>query len=70
MEYFYEFGLFLGQAIVLVAALLMLVAGLVSIGQRNKAELHEGHIEIRNLNEKYKQIGETLEHVVADPEAL
>ena len=69
MEYFYEFGLFLGQAIVLVAALLMLVAGLVSIGQRNKAELHEGHIEIRNLNEKYKQIGETLEHVVADPEA-
>jgi serine protease SohB len=70
LEYFYEFGLFLGQAIVLVAALLMLVAGLVSIGQRNKAELHEGHIEIRNLNEKYKQIGETLEHVVADPEAL
>ncbi|PLW68879.1 protease SohB [Pseudohalioglobus lutimaris] len=70
MEYIYEFGLFLGQAIVLVAAFLIVVTGLVSIGQRNKAELHEGHIEIRNLNEKYKQIGESIEHVVADPETL
>lgn len=70
MEYLYEFGLFLGQALVLVAAFLMLVAGLVSIGQRNKAELQEGHIEIRNLNEKYKQLTESIEHVVADPHEL
>ena len=36
--------------------------------QRNKAEQHEGHIEIRDLNEKYDQLNEQLQHVVADPE--
>ena len=62
MEYIYEFGLFLAQAVTLVAAVLMLVAGLVAIGQRQKLEQHEGHIEIRSLNDKYRQIGDTIEH--------
>ena len=49
MEFIYEYGLFLAQAITFVVALLVVVAGLVAIGQRQKAEQHEGHIEIRNL---------------------
>ncbi len=69
MEFLYEYGLFLAQAVTLVGAILILVAGLVSVGQRNKAEQHEGHIEIRNLNEKYDQLNEQLQHVVTDPEA-
>ncbi|MEP5569371.1 MAG: protease SohB [Halioglobus sp.] len=68
MEFLYEYGLFLAQAVTLVGAILILVAGLVSVGQRNKAEQHEGHIEIRNLNEKYEQLNEQLQHVVTDPE--
>ena len=68
MEFLYEYGLFLAQAVTLVGAILILVAGLVSVGQRNKAEQHEGHIEIRDLNEKYDQLNEQLQHVVADPE--
>ncbi len=70
MEYIYEFGLFLAQAVTLVAAVLMLVAGLVAIGQRQKLEQHEGHIEIRSLNDKYRHIGDTIEHLVSDPETL
>ena len=70
MEYIYEFGLFLAQAVALVAAVLMLVAGLVAIGQRQKQEQHEGHIEIRSLNDKYRHIGDTIEHLVSDPETL
>ena len=70
MEYIYEFGLFLAQAITLVAAVLIVFAGLFAIGQRSKAEQHEGHIEIRNLNEKYKQIGESIDQVVTDPHQL
>ena len=61
MEYIYEFGLFLAQAVTLVAAVLMLVAGLVAIGQRQKLEQHEGHIEIRSLNDKYRHIGDTID---------
>lgn len=68
MEFFYQYGLFLAQAVTLVAAVLILVTGLVSIGQRQRAEQHEGHIEIRNLNEKYKHIGEAIQQVVTDPE--
>jgi serine protease SohB len=70
LEYIYEYGLFLAQAVTFVAAILILVAGLFAVGQRQRAEQHEGHIEIRNLNEKYKHIGETLRSVVEDPEAF
>ena len=70
MELIYEYGLFLAQAVTLVAAILIVIAGLVSMGHRQKAEQHEGHIEIRNLNEKYRLIGDSIQHMVTDPEAL
>ena len=70
MEYLYDYGLFLGQAITLVAAILILAAGLMSLGQKQRSEQHEGHIEIRNLNERYSQIGEAIEAAVTDPEHL
>ena len=68
MEFLYDFGLFLAQAVTLVTAILIVVAGLVAIGQRQKAEHREGHIEIRNLNEKYKHIGDTIRGAVTDPQ--
>ena len=70
MEFLYEYGLFLAQAVTLVAAILILVTGLVAVGQRNKADQHEGQIEIRNLNEKYEHMREQLQAVIAEPDAL
>lgn len=70
MEFIYEYGLFLAQALTFVAAILVVAAGLVAIGQRQKAEQQEGHIEIRDLNEKYRHIGHSIQHVVAEPEVL
>jgi serine protease SohB len=70
LEYIYEYGLFLAQAVTLVAAILIVVAAIVSMGQKQRSEHHEGHIEIRNLNDKYRHIGDTIEHVVSDPELL
>ncbi|MEM1153873.1 MAG: protease SohB [Pseudomonadota bacterium] len=70
MEFIYEYGLFLAQAVTFVAAVLVVVAGIVAISQRQKAEAQEGHIEVRNLNEKYKHIGQSIRQVVADPEAV
>jgi len=67
LEYIYEYGLFLAQAITFVAAIVMVAASLVAIGQRQKAESHEGHIEIRDLNEKYRQIGDSIQHMVVEP---
>lgn len=70
MEFIYEYGLFLAQAVTFVAAALILIAGIVSIGQKQKSDQQEGHIEIRNLNEKYEQIGEAIQDVVSDPNLL
>lgn len=69
MEYLYDYGLFLAQAITLVAAILVVFGGIVALGQRQKAE-HEGHIEIRHVNEKYKAIGQTIRQVIEDPEKV
>ena len=70
MEYIYEYGLFLAQAVTFVAAIVLVAASLVAIGQRQKAEQHEGHIEVRDLNEKYRQIGDSIQHIVVEPEEL
>ncbi|CAA0119335.1 putative protease SohB [Halioglobus japonicus] len=70
MEFIYEYGLFLAQAVTLVAAILILVASLVAIGQRQRADQHEGHIEVRDLNEKYRHISESVCDVIDDAEVL
>jgi serine protease SohB len=70
LEFIYEYGLFLAKAVTFVAAILVLVTGLVALGQRQRTEQHEGHIEIKNLNERYKHIGDTIRQVVSDGEAL
>lgn len=70
MEFIYEYGLFLAQAVTLVAAVLILITGLVALGQRQRADQHEGHIEIRDLNEKYRHIGEAIREVIDDPKVL
>jgi serine protease SohB len=70
LELIYEYGLFLAKAVTFVAAILILVTGLFALGQRQRTEQHEGHIEIKNLNDRYKHIGETIRHVVSDDETL
>ena len=70
MEYIYEYGLFLAQALTFVAAIILVTAGLVAIGQRQKTEQQEGHIEIRDLNEKYYQIGASIQRMVVEPGEL
>ncbi len=70
MEFIYEYGLFLAQAVTFVAAILIVIAGLVALGQRQRAEQHEGHIEVRDVNEKYRNIDQHLQQVVVEPELL
>jgi len=65
----FEYGLFLAQAVTIVAAILIVAVGLVALGIKQKPE-HEGHIEIKHLNEKYKHINELIHQVVTDEQAL
>ncbi len=70
MEFIYEYGLFLAQAITFVAAVLILVVGILSLGVRQRADNQGGQIELLNLNEKYRHIGETFRDVIDEPEAV
>ena len=70
MEFIYEYGLFLAQVVTFVAAILIVAASLVALGQRQKADQHEGHIEVRDVNEKYHHIGEHIQQLVVEPDVL
>ncbi len=70
MEFIYEYGLFLAQAVTFVAAALILVAGILSLGVRQRTDSQAGQIELVNLNEKYRHIGENFREVIEDPEAV
>jgi serine protease SohB len=67
LEHLYEYGLFLAQAITFVAAILVVVTVVVGISTRQRAEHHEGHIEVRKLNDRYRQMGEAVASVADDP---
>jgi serine protease SohB len=70
LEFLYEYGLFLAQAITFVAAVLIIVAGILSLGVRQRGDNQGGQIELVNLNEKYRNISETFREVIDEPEAL
>jgi serine protease SohB len=69
LEHLFDYGLFLAQAVTIVAVILIVVGSVVSLSQKQKAE-HEGHIEIKHLNEKYDHIKECINEVVSDEESL
>lgn len=70
MEFLYDYGLFLAKAATIVIAILIAVGGVLALSMRPRSEQHEGQIEIRNLNDKYRHIGDTLRRVTSDPAAL
>ncbi|GAB3275907.1 protease SohB [Parahaliea aestuarii] len=69
MEFLTQYGLFLAQAVTVVVAILVVLVGVVALGQRQRSE-RDGHIEIRHLNERYRRMGDALRHEVIDKHAL
>ncbi len=68
MEFLQEVGIFFVEAIILVAALLLVVAGLAAIKQRQRGG-DEGYIEVRRLNDRYNAYQDALRSVTEHPEA-
>jgi serine protease SohB len=67
MELIAEYGLFLAKAVTVVAAIGILAALVAALGQRQKSE-GEGHIEVRRLNERYRNLVEAVHEATLDPE--
>jgi serine protease SohB len=65
MEFLYEYGLFLAQAVTLAVAILVVVGFTMAMGQRSRGT-PEGHIEIRRLNDRYEMFREFMESEILD----
>jgi serine protease SohB len=67
MEYFAAYGLFLAKTLTFVAAILfVLMVGLILSRKRQQ----DGHFELKNLNEYYQEITETLQESVLSKNAF
>lgn len=66
MEFISEYGLFLLKAITIVAAVLAIAGGIVSIS-RQYAGKQEESLELTNLNEKYDAMHSALKQALFDP---
>jgi len=68
IDWLAEYGMFLAQALTVVAAVLVVVLGVAVAGQRFRAP-EGGQIEVRRLNERYEAMRDTLRAAGLDPKA-
>ena len=65
MNLLYEYGLFLAEAATVVVAILLVAAGLFALGQRGR-QSDSGHIEIRKLNDQYRDFRHNMQRVLLE----
>lgn len=66
MDFLSEYGLFLAQALTIVAAIAMVVLLVAAVGQRQRHD-GGGHVDIQKLNDRYKDLREAVRDATADP---
>lgn len=70
IDFLTQYGLFLAKTLTLVLAILLLIIVAASLVSRRRHQQSEGHVEVKNLNDKYKEMYEALEEAVLDEELL
>ncbi|MFK8041138.1 protease SohB [Congregibacter sp.] len=66
MEFLSQYGLFLAQAMTIVVSVGLIVLLIAAASQRHRGESN-GHIEVHKLNDRYKELRETLRDATLDP---
>lgn len=61
MDFLLEYGMFLAKAATWVAAILLVVLGLAST-LRQVRQQQADHLEVKNLNDRYRDMADTLRH--------
>ena len=68
MEFLAEYGIFLAKAVTIVIAIIAIIGAIANVGSKNKKEA-EGHIEINNLSDEYKEVKDgLLEELLSEEE--
>lgn len=65
MEFLTDYGLFLAKAVTVVAALLVVIGGIVALSQRRHKDT-DGHIEVTDLCARYEDFEEDLKSAILD----
>lgn len=63
MQFLIEYGLFIAKFATVIVGLLILVAGVVAIGQRRPKDT-DGHIEVKDLNERFDNFEDDIRHSI------
>ncbi|MDQ2075711.1 protease SohB [Marinimicrobium sp. ABcell2] len=66
MEFLAEYGLFLAKTLTFVLALAVIVSLIGALGSKGKKKHDKGHIEVTNLNDKFKEMADSLRHAALD----
>ncbi|MCW8884950.1 MAG: hypothetical protein OQK12_06800, partial [Motiliproteus sp.] len=69
LEFFQEYGLFLAKAVTIVVAILIVIGGAAMATQRGRKE-HDGHIEVKHLNEELDIMSDSLKESIIDKHLL
>ena len=69
LEFFQEYGLFLAKAVTVVVAILIVIGAGALAANRNRKE-HEGHIEVKHLNEELDLMTDALKESILDKNLL
>ena len=66
IEFIFEYGLFLAKAVTIVAAILIVVAGIVAISMRQQGKTKD-HIDVKHLNERYEEMALNIQSELLPP---
>ena len=66
LDFLYEYGLFLAKVVTFCVAAVVVVGFLVMAGQNRRQLSKAGHIEVRNLNDEFEDMTDTLDHAMMD----
>ncbi|MEE4378346.1 MAG: protease SohB [Candidatus Competibacteraceae bacterium] len=69
MEFINEYGLFLAKSITVVAAILIIVSGVVALSSRSTLKTKE-HIEVKHLNRAFEEMSLALQEVILPKKAF
>ena len=68
IELLAEYGLFFAKIATFLIAIVLLISVIVNAGQRGGEG--EGRLEVKKLNDRYKQMEEIMQHAVLDEHVI
>lgn len=67
MEFLSEYGMFLAKAVTILAVVLAATAGIVALSSRGAPGRTKEHLEVKNLNDKYRDTAQALRSAMLPP---